>query len=229
MRKDCNPSPSEATTPSLDDEWVAKRRIAKEINRLTEVLVSSSPPTNEMDEIADQLEFLTEKLSKSPRIYGRMSWMNAPKNLSFSTVSRELNPISGLCNPIAPPVTCWITGDRAYGSCKCGWAYEGPPNVVHGGIIAAIFDHFLGMSQVLAGKTGMTGELTTRYHKPTPVNTDLSLTSWLIKTEGRKPLMRGELCADGVMSASCEGLFIEPKEGMGQVKLDVRTDTGTIE
>ena len=229
MRKDSNSCSSEGTTPTLVDEWVAKRRIAKGINELTEVLVSSSPLINEMVEIADQLEFLTEKLSKSSRIYGRMSWMNTPRNLSFSKISHELSPIGGLCNPIAPPVTCWIIDDHAYGSCKCGWAYEGPPNAVHGGIIAAIFDHFLGMSQVLAGKTGMTAQLNTHYHKPTPVNMDLSLTSWLVKTEGRKILMRGELYADGVMSASCEGLFIEPKEGMGQAKLDVKTVMGNIE
>ena len=32
-----------------------------------------------------------------------------------------------------------------------GYAYEGPPTCVHGGVIAELFDELLGMSNILVG------------------------------------------------------------------------------
>ncbi|MCB1689209.1 MAG: PaaI family thioesterase, partial [Halioglobus sp.] len=126
----------------------------------------------------------------------------------------ELNPLAGWSNPIAPPVNNWIEGDLALGTCQCGWAYEGPPGSVHGGFVAAIFDQFLGMAQVLGGQPGMTGYLHVNYHQRTPLNSELKLEARLVKVEGRKTIMRGEMYAHGVMTASAEGLFVEPRGGM---------------
>ena len=83
-------------------------------------------------------------------------------------------------------------------------------------------DQFLGMAQILGGQPGMTGYLHVNYHNRTPLNTELKLEGRLVKIEGRKTIMRGEMVADGVMTASCEGLFVQPKGGMQSVKtLDV--------
>ncbi len=51
------------------------------------------------------------------------------------------------------------------------WAYEGPPTCVHGGVIAEVFDEVLGAANIVAGVRAMTGTLTVRYRKPTPLNT----------------------------------------------------------
>ncbi len=53
--------------------------------------------------------------------------------------------------------------------------YEGPPTCVHGGVIAELFDELLGISNILAGPGAMTGTLTIRYRRPTPL---LALSSW---------------------------------------------------
>ncbi len=68
-----------------------------------------------------------------------------------------------------------MEGDKAYGTVNCGYAYEGPPGHIHGGHVAAIFDQFLGMAQLVGKNPGMTGTLTMRYLRPTPLNTDLDL------------------------------------------------------
>ena len=52
------------------------------------------------------------------------------------------------------------------------------------------------------------------YHQRTPLNTELRLEGELLRSEGRKTFMRGEMHADGVMTASCEGLFVAPKGGI---------------
>ena len=112
----------------------------------------------------------------------------------------------------------WIKDDRAYGKVTAGWAYEGPPGTLHGGYVAAIFDQFLGMAQVMGKQPGMTGILTTRYHQRTPLNTELRLEAWIEKLDGRKTMVRGEMYAGDIMTASCDGLFIQPRGGLGKIK-----------
>ena len=46
-------------------------------------------------------------------------------------------------------------------------AYEGPPGLVHGGVVALLLDQILGGAADHAGVPGMTGTLTVRYRKGT--------------------------------------------------------------
>jgi acyl-coenzyme A thioesterase PaaI-like protein len=170
-----------------------------------------------MHVIAAQLEVTAVDFRTSPRIFGRSEWAATGEHGSFGQVSHELNPMAGWSNPIAPPVTSWIDGDLARATCQCGWAYEGPPGSVHGGFVASIFDQFLGMAQILGGQPGMTGYLHVNYHNRTPLNTELTLEGRLVKVERRKTIMRGEMYADGVMTASAECLFVQPKGGMHSI------------
>jgi hypothetical protein len=212
-----NPFASEEITPAYNDEWVAKRRVANALRELTEVLVTSSPSIDKMHLIAEQLELTSSEFRESPRIYGRRDWATNGEHGSYGQVSHELNPLAGLSNPIAPPLNNWIVDDVAYATCRCGWAYEGPPGSVHGGIVAAIFDQFLGMAQLMGKQPGMTAYLHVNYHNRTPLNTELKLEARYTKIEGRKNYIRGEMFADGVMTASAEGLFVQPKGGMASL------------
>jgi acyl-coenzyme A thioesterase PaaI-like protein len=218
MSTDFNPFAAEAITPPFNDEWQAKRRVANAIKELTEVLVSSSPGIDKMHAIAQQLETTAAEFRESPRIYGRFDWAASGEHGNFGQVSHELNPLAGWSNPLAPPVIHRIDGDVAYATCQCGWAYEGPPGSVHGGYVAAIFDQFLGMAQLLTGQPGMTGYLHVNYHARTPLNTELKLEARVVKIEGRKNVIRGEMFAEGVMTASAEGLFVQPRGGMYAVR-----------
>ena len=73
------------------------------------------------------------------------------------------------------------------------------------------------MAQILGGQPGMTGYLHVNYHNRTPLNTELTLEGRLVKVERRKTIMRGEMYADGVMTASAECLFVQPKGGMHSI------------
>jgi acyl-coenzyme A thioesterase PaaI-like protein len=212
-----NPFEIEEISPAFNDEWVAKRRVANAIKQLTEVLVTSSPSVEKMHAIAAQLEITAEEFRGAPRLYGRYDWAESGEHGNFGQVSHELNPLAGWSNPLAPPVNNWLDGDTARATCQCGWQYEGPPGSVHGGYVAAIFDQFLGIAQVLGGQPGMTGYLHVNYHQRTPLNVELKLEARLVKVEGRKTIMRGEMYADGVMTASAEGLFVQPRGGMQSV------------
>jgi len=209
-----DPFDSQDITPAISAEWEARRRVAAAIKSLTEALVTSAPAPALLDELTTRLDAMTATLAAGRRLYGRLAFAAEGSHGNFAQLGHELNALSGLSNPVAPPVHTWIDGDMAHGRVTVGWSGEGPPGTVHGGMVAAIFDQFLGTAQVLGRQPGMTGVLTTHFHRPTPLNTELRLQGRLLQAEGRKTRMVGEMYAGEVRTASCEGLFIRPRAGI---------------
>jgi len=130
----------------------------------------------------------------------------------------RFNPVSGTCNPVAPPLETWrVTsgpdgpeGRRTCGRVRFGSAYQGPPGHVHGAMVAAMYDDLLGMSQLAAG---FTGSITVKYRRPTPLHRDLDVVAWVDRVDGRKRWLRGTCRLDGVLLTEAEGLFIAPRQG----------------
>ena len=221
-----NPFASEENTPPFNAEWQAKRRVADALRQLTEVLVTSSPSIEQMHDIAAQLEQTAGEFQAAPRIFGRHAWAASGEHGSYGQVSHELNPLAGYANPVAPPLNMWIEDEVAYGACICGWTYEGPPGSVHGGVVSSIFDQFLGMTQFIGERPGMTAYLHVNYHQRTPLNTELRLEGRYDRAEGRKNFISAELFADGVRTASAEGLFVQPRGGMDKLRSRAGKDAG---
>ena len=104
------------------------------------------------------------------------------------------SPIIGMINPIAPPVLVRVVdgADGGYREIEAvvnfDYPYEGPPTCVHGGVIAETFDEVLGAANMVAGNPAMTGTLTVRYRKPTPLHTDLRVVARCTGRDGRKIL-----------------------------------------
>jgi hypothetical protein len=120
----------------------------------------------------------------------------------------EISPLRGPSNPVAPPMNIHIEGDVLWATVRFGWAYEGPPAHVHGGLIAAAFDEALGMVQALSGRPGMTGNLTVKYRSPTPLHADLVIEARVTSVEGRKIFTKAWLRHGDVLCAEADGLFI---------------------
>jgi hypothetical protein len=121
------------------------------------------------------------------------------------------SPIVGESSPLAPPIAWEWVPPRILGRVVFGAAYEGPPSYVHGGIIALAFDEMLGMANIASGHPGMTGTLTVRYRRPTPLYHEVSFEAWVVKVEGRRIATRGTLSYDGTLCAECDGLFVQPR------------------
>ncbi len=110
---------------------------------------------------------------------------------------------------------------KVVGRVRYGYAYEGPPGCVHGGVVAAAFDEVLGFAQSLSGRPGMTGTLTIRYRKPTPLYEDLVFEGWVERIEGRKIFTAGVCRVGDLVTAEAEGLFISVDfEKMAQLLKD---------
>ena len=73
---------------------------------------------------------------------------------------------------------------------------------------SAALDELLGMAQSLSDKSGMTGTLTVRYRRPTPLHKELSFTAWVDRVEGRKIFTTGTIHDGETLCAEAEGVFI---------------------
>ena len=209
MAKDIfNPFDSPEIKDPLDDNWAAKREVSDATRRLIENLVTCTTDTAALNKIAEQLNVQADVLKKDAQLHGRMAFENIGNYGDMTTLGYELNPLDGKSNPIAAPIIVWLEGDKAYGKVTMGWQYEGPPNSVHGGFVAALFDQFLGIAQKITEQPGFTGTLTIKYLKPTPIDTELRLEGWVDRVEGRKNFMIGEMWAGDVKTAICDGVFI---------------------
>ncbi|WP_396903549.1 PaaI family thioesterase [Mycolicibacterium phlei] len=126
------------------------------------------------------------------------------------------NPVIGVRNPIAPPLTIQRgaddsgADDSVYADFELGAAYEGPPGHVHGGVAALILDHVLGEIAANADRPRFTGTITLRYLRPTPLGR-LHAEARITEVDGHKAYAVGRLSdADGV-TVEADGVFISPK------------------
>lgn len=196
--------------PPHTHEWQARREAAQAMRRLIGLLATCTNEPADLRTLAAILNEQADVLARSKQLYGRsaLAAFDHGRLGNWGKIAGETNPLSGYSNPLAPPMKLWLDGQQAHGRTTLGWQYEGPPSTVHGGYVCALFDHFLGMAQRLTGQPGVTGTLATRFHRPTPLNTELELIGWVVEVNGRKNLLRGEIHANGVLTASCEGVFI---------------------
>ena len=209
-----SPFASEEVSPPFSPHWEAKRRAAEALRALTEALVTSDASTDLINALAQRLEREAHQLQAEPRLYGLTAFLKDGKHGGHGEVNHELNALGGWSNPLSPALNMGLKGREAFGTVRCGYAYEGPPGYIHGGFIAAIFDQFLGMAQLAGDNPGMTGSLTVRYHRPTPLNRDLDLRATLQDSAGRKTLVTGDMLLDGEVTATCEALFIRPRTAL---------------
>ncbi|HXQ60530.1 MAG TPA: PaaI family thioesterase [Acidimicrobiales bacterium] len=119
------------------------------------------------------------------------------------------SPVIGFANPVAPPVVVTAVDGVLHGTAWFDYQYEGPPTCVHGGVIAMVFDEMLGAANILSGNPGMTGTLTIRYRKPTPLLSELRLEARFDRREGRKIFTTGTIHHGDDLTAEAEGIFIE--------------------
>lgn len=196
-----------ALTREVTPQRSAQRAIGEAMRGLIEHLIATDAPEEVLRSTAEQIEGLAADLAAHPKTVGFLGFSeSANSGDPFAFFDRS--PVIGRANPLAPPVVMEPTGDSVIGRVRFGSAYEGPPGCVHGGYLAAAFDEVLGMVQSMTGNPGMTGTLTVRYRRPTPLHADLVFEGRLDRVEGRKIFTQGSVTVNGEVSAEAEALFI---------------------
>lgn len=193
--------------PALEPDVAARREVGEALRRVIDRLTATSAPPEVLREAVERLSEVEELLRpyRSVRSY---SGASEASGLGHGRAFFDWSPLLGLANPLAPPIRVAVEDDMIVGRVRFGIAYEGPPGCVHGGYIAAAFDELLGLTQSLSGKVGMTGTLTVKYRKPTPLHVDLRMEGRIESVQGRKVLTGGRMLAGDALTAEASGLFV---------------------
>ena len=190
-------------------------RLATALRRISALAVGQPLSDEELAVAAAELGALAERLESAAARSKRVR--NEPGPQGFPGVHPQdyfpTSPMVGYANPIAPPLEVWaVTGEggrrEVRGRVTFDYQFEGPPTCVHGGVIAELFDEMLGLSNILAGVGAMTGTLTVRYRRPTPLLAPLDLAARHKGQDGRKIYAWGGIYHQGELTAEAEGVFI---------------------
>jgi acyl-coenzyme A thioesterase PaaI-like protein len=184
-----------------------REALAAVLRRAIEAMMSRDIPVEQLTDTTDELTAVVDKLEDGPP--------RPPKPLQMPDLSDVKSafaddPIVGPGNPIAPPVNIAIRDGLVVGTVRFGRAHEGAPGFVHGGTLAAVFDQVLGLANLVNGHPGMTGTLTVRYLRATPIGRDVRFEARAESTNGRKSFVRGRALVDDAVTAEAEGTFVAP-------------------
>lgn len=193
--------------PAREPAVAAAREVGEALRRVIDRLTATSAPPEVLDRARELLEGVGELLRPYNSLR-RYEGSSEASGLFHDRAFFDWSPQLGLSNPLAPPIHVAVEEGIVVGRARFGIAYEGPPGCVHGGFIAAAFDEVLGVTQSLSGQVGMTGTLTIRYRRPTPLNADLRFEGRVDSVNGRKVTTSGRLLAGEQLTAEATGLFI---------------------
>src|SRR5882757_9105008 len=207
-------------------------RLASELRRMIERLVLADAPAAQLVVAADRIRAFADWLAELPVRHWYEGFAEAANAGSPNAVFDQ-SPLIGLSNPLAPPILIEVVPEgeggtpQVHGSVTFGAAYEGPPGCVHGGMLAAAFDEVLGVAQSLTGRPGMTGTLTVRYRKPTPLHAALTFVGKVDRVAGRKIFVAGTCKSGDKLTAEAEAVFISVNFGKIAQMIEDRESSGS--
>jgi len=197
--------PDEELTPHR----IEMRRLADAGRLVIERMATVDAPHEVIERAAELIEAAARELEGHGQLRRYEGFAESANAGGAPSPHFDHSPIMGMANPIAAPTRIESGGEGAIVMhIRFGSAYEGPPGSVHGGVVAAAFDEVLGMTQSLSGEPGMTGTLSIKYRRPTPLHTDLRFVGHLERVDGRKIFTKARCFAGDELTAEAEGLFI---------------------
>jgi acyl-coenzyme A thioesterase PaaI-like protein len=199
--------------------------LVEAVRDLVEATVMTDVDPAERGEVAALVEQLTKRLQVREREHP--AWFMSHGGDTFEHLTQAG---TGRLNPQALE-GMWLTPDgedafvatphpetgEVLARCMFTRQHVGPPGRVHGGSVATLLDHVVGFATAAVGKAGMTAGLDLRYKDATPYNVPLIVRARYTHSEGRKHFATGEVYADGVVTCSALGVFINlPPWGASQ-------------
>jgi uncharacterized protein (TIGR00369 family) len=174
---------------------------------LVDAAVRTEVPLGELEAVAGAARGLAERLRTRTRGLHDIATVDDPE-----IGERWYSPVYGPGNPVAPPMVATDSADgRASGRVTIGKTHEGPPGLVHGGVVATLLDHVLARAVRAAGRGGLTATLTVTYRRPVPLGVPLVATAEMGTTDGRRTTATARLVAEDdptTTLAEAEGLFV---------------------
>jgi acyl-coenzyme A thioesterase PaaI-like protein len=184
--------------------------LTRAVRELIDATIRTEVDAEEANAARAAIEAVTARL--------RTRQLDGAYGVTFSTDGDPMpwgNVVIGTRNPIAPPLVIHRADDDSmFADVHLGAAYEGPPGHVHGGVAALILDHVLGEVASPMTSPRLTGTITLRYLRMTPLG-DVRAEARIVRTEGHKTYAAGHLADHEGVFVEAEGVFIAPRWARG--------------
>lgn len=193
-------------TAEVDRLEAIHRPLADSVRELVDATIRTTVGEEEVRRAREEVDAIVARL--------RASQLPGPAGVRYNSEARSWswgNAVSGQRNAIAPPLRIVHEEDgRVHAESVLGAAYEGPPGMVHGGVAAMLLDHLMGETASSFKRLTMTGTLTMRYRRSTPLG-PVRLEGRIDREEGRKVYVVASIAdAEGV-TVEADGVFIVPR------------------
>jgi acyl-coenzyme A thioesterase PaaI-like protein len=202
-----------ATSPYDPDSqeatyWLARQRLASATRALNEKLVSSDITPELAAELTEKIEDLTTEVSQAEQVDGLVDMAKRGERGTIDDVMGELVSVGGRSHPCSPELLWQEASNRITGTVRFSQTFEGPPGHVHGGWVAGVLDHIMGMTHVRTGHPGMTGGLFVRYLKPTPLNQVIDVSAEATELDDKRTEVKATMSYGDTTTATAEAIFV---------------------
>ena len=188
--------------------WQARQRLASATRALNEKLVSTDIDPELAAALTEKIEGLTAELSQAQQVSGLVDMAKRGQRGTIDDVMGELVSVGGRSHPCSPELLWQEALNRITGTVRFSQAFEGPPGHVHGGWVAGVLDHLMGMTHVRTGHPGMTGGLSVRYLKPTPLNQRIGVSAQATELDDKRTEVKAEMRFGETTTAKAEAIFV---------------------
>ena len=188
--------------------WQARQRLAIATRALNEKLVSTDIDPELAAALTEKIEGLAAELSQAQQVNGLVDMAKRGQRGTIDDVMGELVSVGGRSHPCSPELRWQEASNRITGTVKFSQAFEGPPGHVHGGWVAGVLDHLMGMTHVRTGHPGMTGGLSVRYLKPTPLNQRIGVSAQATELDDKRTEVKAEMRFGETTTAKAEAIFV---------------------
>ena len=204
---------SEPSAPSFGNRPPpAVVALAESLRRLTETMLCV--PALDTG-LADEVERTRAAIDALERKLAPHALHDAVPRLGSGPASQRpyylTEVLLGPHHPLRPELRIAHEDGVTHGTVRFGVTFEGPPGCVHGGFVAHFFDQILGQHNLWARIPAMTGTLSVRFKKGTPILRELAFDVRHERRGERKVITSGRLHAGGEVFSEAEGTFVVPK------------------
>lgn len=187
-------------------EW---RRLADAIRRQIGASLELDVDPSRLADLAERAEALARELERSAG-GKRLALVDSAweQNDRAAMAYLPFSPIMGSLNPASFGIEIQRVADKVVSEIALAEAAEGATGLVHGGVIAAIYDELLASANLMIRAGGPTGTLTVRYRKPTPLYSPLRFEGWIERVDERKVHARGHCLLGDLLVSEAEAIFV---------------------
>ncbi len=172
------------TRPLRVDELPEWRRLADAIRRQIGASLELDADRSRLADLAERAEVLAVELERSAT-GKRVALVDSAweQNDRAAMAYLPFSPVMGSLNPASMGIEIRRVDEKVVSEVELAEAAEGATGLVHGGVIAAIYDELLASANLMIKAGGPTGTLTVRYRKPTPLYSRLRFEGWVERVD----------------------------------------------